>query len=145
MFLLFDCIADAAAIRRPVGKFLLQLCTTTPCQLCGSTEILKTIEKELGIKPGESTPDMQFSLVEVECAGACVNAPVLAVNDDYYEDLTPESTVKLLDTLKKGIIPKRGPQSSRSTCEPIKNQTTLRPNHTVPDRVFGQICSRKVI
>ena len=70
--------------REPVGKYFLQLCTTTPCQLCGSTEIQKTIEKHLKIQTGETTKDKLFTLVEVECAGACVNAPVLAVNDDYY-------------------------------------------------------------
>ena len=68
----------------PVGKFFLQVCTTTPCQLCGSTGIVDAIKDELGIQVGETTKDNMFTLVEVECAGACVNAPVLAVNDDYY-------------------------------------------------------------
>ncbi|CAO3614462.1 unnamed protein product [Cunninghamella blakesleeana] len=105
--------------RNPVGKYFLQLCTTTPCQLggCGSTKILDTLTSELGIQPGETTKDGKFTLVEVECAGACVNAPVMAINDDYYEDLTPETTKKLLDNLKsdKAITP--GPQSGRHTCE----------------------------
>lgn len=74
--------------RSPVGKYFLQLCTTTPCQLCGSTEILETIKNHLKIKPGETTPDKLFTLVEVECAGACVNAPVLTINDDYYVSTT---------------------------------------------------------
>ena len=73
--------------RDPVGKYFLQVCTTTPCQLCGSMEILETIQNHLNIKPGETTPDKLFTLVEVECAGACVNAPVLAINDDYYVSL----------------------------------------------------------
>ncbi|KAI7899715.1 thioredoxin-like [2Fe-2S] ferredoxin-domain-containing protein [Cokeromyces recurvatus] len=105
--------------RQPVGKYFLQLCTTTPCQLggCGSTKILKTIKENLGIEVGETTKDGKFTLVEVECAGACVNAPVMAINDDYYEDLTPETTVKLLENLKadKPITP--GPQNGRHTCE----------------------------
>ncbi|KAI9359046.1 thioredoxin-like [2Fe-2S] ferredoxin-domain-containing protein [Pilaira anomala] len=105
--------------RQPVGKYFLQLCTTTPCQLggCGSTKILNTIKENLGIQVGETTKDGKFTLVEVECAGACVNAPVMAINDDYYEDLTPETTDKLLDNLKadKPITP--GPQSGRHTCE----------------------------
>ncbi|KAI9470696.1 MAG: thioredoxin-like [2Fe-2S] ferredoxin-domain-containing protein [Benjaminiella poitrasii] len=105
--------------RQPVGKYFLQLCTTTPCQLggCGSTKILKTIKENLGIEVGETTKDGKFTLVEVECAGACVNAPVMAINDDYYEDLTPETTEKLLENLKmdKPITP--GPQSGRHTCE----------------------------
>lgn len=72
--------------RQPVGKYFLQLCTTTPCQLggCGSTKILNTIKENLGIQVGETTKDGKFTLVEVECAGACVNAPVMAINDDYY-------------------------------------------------------------
>ncbi|ORY08418.1 hypothetical protein K493DRAFT_327627 [Basidiobolus meristosporus CBS 931.73] len=111
--------------RDPVGKYFLQLCTTTPCELCGSTEILNTIQKHLGIKVGETTKDGKFTLVEVECAGACVNAPVLAVNDDYYEDLTPETTIKVLDALKAGKVPKAGPQSSRQNCEPAPGLTSL--------------------
>jgi NADH dehydrogenase (ubiquinone) flavoprotein 2 len=67
-----------------VGKYFLQVCTTTPCQLCGSEKIVEAISNHLGIKVGETTKDNLFTLVEVECAGACVNAPVLAVNDDYY-------------------------------------------------------------
>ncbi|KAJ2462225.1 NADH:ubiquinone oxidoreductase 24, partial [Coemansia sp. RSA 2322] len=78
--------------RSPVGKYFLQVCTTTPCELCGASQIVKTIEKHLGIKVGETTSDKLFTLVEVECAGACVNAPVISVNDDYFEDLTPEAT-----------------------------------------------------
>jgi NADH dehydrogenase (ubiquinone) flavoprotein 2 len=62
----------------------LQVCTTSPCELCGASKIVKTIEEKLGIHVGETTKDGLFTLVEVECAGACVNAPVLAVNDDYY-------------------------------------------------------------
>ncbi|RHZ75802.1 hypothetical protein Glove_209g175 [Diversispora epigaea] len=111
--------------REPVGKYFLQLCTTTPCQLCGSTKILETIQNHLNIKVDETTPDGLFTLVEVECAGACVNAPVLAINDDYYEDLTPETTKEILDSLKSGKIPKPGPQSGRHTCEPPGGLTTL--------------------
>ncbi len=74
----------ALTCREPVGKYFLQVCTTTPCELRGASQIVKTIEKELGIHVGGTTPDKLFTLVEVECAGACVNAPVMAVNDDYY-------------------------------------------------------------
>ncbi|KAF9436087.1 hypothetical protein BGZ76_004871 [Entomortierella beljakovae] len=118
--------------REPVGKFFLQLCTTTPCQLCGSTDILKTLESNLGIKVGETTKDGKFTLVEVECAGACVNAPVLAVNDDYYEDLTPETTVKVIESLKAGKPLKAGPQSGRHTCEPKGGLTSLTSEPTGP-------------
>ncbi|KAI9104845.1 thioredoxin-like [2Fe-2S] ferredoxin-domain-containing protein [Phlyctochytrium arcticum] len=118
--------------RQPVGKYFLQLCTTTPCQLCGSDEILETISKKLNIKPGQTTPDKLFTLVEVECAGACVNAPVLAVNDEYFEDLTPETTNKILDALKKGDTPKPGPQSGRQNCEPAGKLTSLLGEPTGP-------------
>ncbi|KAJ3300197.1 ndufv2NADH dehydrogenase flavoprotein subunit 2 [Borealophlyctis nickersoniae] len=111
--------------RQPVGKYFLQLCTTTPCQLCGSDKILETIQQHLGIKVGETTKDKLFTLVEVECAGACVNAPVLAVNDDYFEDLTSDTTKKILDALKAGKAPKAGPQSGRMNCEPAGGFTTL--------------------
>nr|KAJ3422011.1 hypothetical protein HK105_001523 [Polyrhizophydium stewartii] len=94
-------------------------------QLCGSDAIVETVEKELGIKVGETTSDKRFTLVEVECAGACVNAPVMAVNDDYYEDLTPEATVKILASLKKDVLPKPGPISGRQNCEPHGGLTSL--------------------
>ncbi|KAG9240246.1 putative NADH-ubiquinone oxidoreductase 24 kDa subunit, mitochondrial [Calycina marina] len=89
--------------RNPVGKWHLQVCTTTPCQLggCGSDIIVKTIEKHLGITPGHTTADGLFTFVEVECLGACVNAPMVQINDDYYEDLTPETTIQLLTALKE--------------------------------------------
>eukprot|EP00842_Homolaphlyctis_polyrhiza_P004955 jgi/Hompol1/5460/HPOL_004447-RA len=73
-----------------------------------------------------------FTLVEVECAGACVNAPVLAVNDDYYEDLTPDATVKILDSLKFGVMPKPGPVSGRHSCEPQGGLTSLTTPPTGP-------------
>ena len=79
-----QCTTGTVANREPIGKYFLQVCTTTPCELCGSSEIVKAVENELGIKVGETTADNLFTLVEVECAGACVNAPVMAVNDDYY-------------------------------------------------------------
>ena len=72
---------------RPVGRWFLQACTTTPCWLRGSEEVVAACERKLGIGMGETTPDGLFTLVEVECLGACVNAPILQVNDDFYEDL----------------------------------------------------------
>merc|ERR1712169_149032 len=88
--------------RDPVGKWHIQACTTTPCQLggCGSDVIVKTISEHLGIKAGQTTKDGLFTFVEVECLGACVNAPMVQINDDFYEDLTPESTVALLTALQ---------------------------------------------
>ena len=67
-----------------VGKFFIQLCGTTPCRLCGSEEIMQTVQKELGIKDGETTKDGMFSLLQVECLGACANAPMMQINDDYF-------------------------------------------------------------
>lgn len=88
--------------RDPVGKWHLQICTTTPCQLggCGSDKIVQAIQDHLGITPGHTTEDGLFTFVEVECLGACVNAPMVQINDDFYEDLTPESTVALLKALQ---------------------------------------------
>lgn len=71
--------------RDPVGKYLVQMCTTTPCELCGASKVLQALKEEIGVnKVGETSKDELFTLVEVECAGACVNAPVMAINDDYY-------------------------------------------------------------
>ncbi|KAM3505028.1 hypothetical protein MY11210_008128 [Beauveria gryllotalpidicola] len=117
--------------RTPVGKFFVQACTTTPCQLggCGSDVIVKAIKEHLGIKQGETTADGLFTFIEVECLGACVNAPMIQINDDYYEDLTPETVVKLLKDLKAGAAtgkrPAAGPLSSRQTCENSAGQTSL--------------------
>ena len=88
--------------RSPVGRFHVQACTTTPCQLggAGSDVIMKAIEGHLGIHPGQTTEDGLFTFSEVECLGACVNAPMIQINDDYYEDLTPESVVTLLKALQ---------------------------------------------
>ncbi|KAH9825455.1 putative NADH dehydrogenase flavoprotein 2, mitochondrial precursor [Teratosphaeria destructans] len=87
--------------RNPVGRFHVQCCTTTPCQLRGSDGIMKAIEEHLGIHHGETTPDKMFTFTEVECLGACANAPMVQINDDYYEDLTPETTKSLLTALKE--------------------------------------------
>ncbi|KAL9013263.1 MAG: hypothetical protein Q9173_002022 [Seirophora scorigena] len=88
--------------RDPVGRFHVQACTTTPCQLggCGSDKIMEAIESHLGVGPGSTTSDGLFTFSEVECLGACVNAPMVQINDDYYEDLTPESMVTLLKALQ---------------------------------------------
>ena len=93
---------------RPVGRYLLQVCTTTPCWLRGSDEIVAACQQKLGIGIGETTPDGHFTLVEVECLGACVNAPVIQVNDDFYEDLDGPATEKLLDALARGETPPPG-------------------------------------
>ena len=109
----------------PVGRHHVQVCTTTPCWLRGSDGVVDACEKRLGIKLGETTADRQFTLAEVECLGACVNAPMMQVGDDYYEDLTPETTVKVLDALARGEKPTPGNQSKRLTSSPEGGFTTL--------------------
>ncbi|KAI7153439.1 hypothetical protein KC349_g8365 [Hortaea werneckii] len=86
--------------RNPVGRFHVQCCTTTPCMLKGSDGIMKAIEEHLKIHHGETTPDNMFTFTEVECLGACANAPMVQINDDYFEDLTPEGIKSLLTALK---------------------------------------------
>ncbi|KYR00465.1 NADH dehydrogenase [Tieghemostelium lacteum] len=111
--------------RNKVGQHLVQVCTTTPCMIRGSTAIVDACRKHLGIGVGESTKDGKFTLMEVECQGACVNAPMMCVNDDFYEDLTPESTVKLLEQLANNQKTKIGPQTSRKAAEGPNGKTSL--------------------
>jgi NADH-quinone oxidoreductase E subunit len=110
---------------RPVGRYLLQACTTTPCWLRGSEQVVSTCETKLGISVGGTTPDGLFTLVEVECLGACVNAPVLQVNDDFYEDLDGPATEVLLDALGAGNVPPPGSAIGRHGSEPIGGRRTL--------------------
>ncbi|NBV54906.1 MAG: NADH-quinone oxidoreductase subunit NuoE [Alphaproteobacteria bacterium] len=99
--------------KKPVGKNFIQVCTTTPCWLRGSDGIKGACKKKLGIEPGQTTPDGQFSMIEVECLGACVNAPMVQINDDYFEDLTPELMEQMIDDLKAGKKPTVGSQQGR--------------------------------
>ncbi len=110
----------------PVGDHLVQVCTTTPCWLRGSADIVSACERHLKIKIGETTPDGKVTLREVECLGACVNAPMMQVGDDYYEDLDGASTVKILQELQAGRKPKPGPQTARQTSAPAPGPTTLK-------------------
>lgn len=87
---------------KPVGKYLLQFCKTTPCMLRGIDQIIKDCEKKLGIKINETTIDGLFTIKEVECLGACVNAPIVQINDDYLEDLTSEKFLSIIEDLKDG-------------------------------------------
>lgn len=110
---------------KPVGRYHLQICTNLPCMLRGSQEIVETCEKELGIGLGETTADGLFTLSEVECLGACVNAPVIWIGDDYYEDLGVESAKAIIQALKSGQTPKPGPQNGRTNSAPLGGPTTL--------------------
>ncbi len=111
---------------KPMGKHHVQVCGTTPCWLRGSDDIIRACKSKLGIGMGETTADGKFTLSEVECAGACVNAPVVAIDDDYYEDLTAESITQILDDLSNGKDVKPGPQVKRQTSAPVGGATTLK-------------------
>jgi NADH-quinone oxidoreductase subunit E len=108
----------------PVGRFHVQLCGTTPCMLCGAEGIKDVCHSRIG-ETGHVTADGVFSWVEVECLGACCNAPMVQINDDYYEDLTPENFGKLLDDLKAGRPVKTGSQTGRVSSEPVGELTAL--------------------
>jgi NADH-quinone oxidoreductase subunit E len=108
----------------PVGRFHVQLCGTTPCMLRGSEDLKKVCRRMIG---GENhvTADGAFSWIEVECLGACVNAPMVQINADYYEDLTPEILTHIINDLLAGRMPKPGPQIDRINSAPIGGPTTL--------------------
>lgn len=114
---------------KPIGKYHLQVCTTTPCWLRGSDDIVSACKKVSGIAAfGQTSADGLFTMTEVECLGACVNAPILQINDDYYEDLDAERTEALLGKLKAGeVLPPAGSTIGRQQSAPVKNQTTLLP------------------
>lgn len=109
----------------PVGKYLVQLCTTTPCWLCGSADIVKACEEKAGCHVGESSDDGLFTLMEVECLGACVNAPMVQINDDYYEDLTPERMGEIMDALRDGKEVPAGSQTGRKCSMAASGPTSL--------------------
>jgi NADH-quinone oxidoreductase subunit E len=111
----------------PVGRFHIQLCGTTPCMLRGAEDLKAVMAERIGPK-GSVTPDKLFSWIEVECLGACCNAPMVQIStstdDHYYEDLTPELLAKLLDDLSAGRA-KPGPQIDRQTSAPVGGEKTL--------------------
>jgi len=109
----------------PVGRYHVQVCGTTPCMLRGSDDVLDACYKK-GLRKGATTVDGLFTLTEVECLGACANAPMAQINDDNYEDLTFDSTIAILDALAKGKTPRPGPQIERQTSAPATGPTTLK-------------------
>ena len=111
---------------QPVGRHHIQLCRTTPCWLRGADDLSKMCQRKLGIGLKERTSDGMFSLMEVECLGACVNAPMVQINDDFYEDLDPAKFEALLDRLAKGEKPAVGTQSGRQFSAPVGGPTTLK-------------------
>ena len=109
----------------PVGKYFIQLCRTTPCWLRGSESLKETAEDITGCKLGETSSDGLFTLIEVECLGACCNAPMVQINNDYYEDLDKEQALKIIDQILNGENPKPGSYRGRLNSEPENNRKTL--------------------
>jgi NADH-quinone oxidoreductase subunit E len=109
----------------PVGQHLIQVCGTTPCWLCGSDKIIEACETHLKIGMGETTKDGKFTLMEVECLGACVNAPMVQINDDYFEDLTADTMKEVLDLLAEDMKPTIGSQRGRRGSMAVGGPTSL--------------------
>ena len=109
----------------PVGKYFIQVCTTTPCMIRGAYKLVEACKEKISKKENELSEDKSCSWVEVECLGACVNAPMMQINDDYYEDLNKENTLKILDKILRGKTPKPGSYRGRVNNEPENNRKTL--------------------
>ncbi|MEK9671643.1 MAG: NADH-quinone oxidoreductase subunit NuoE [Rhodospirillaceae bacterium] len=109
----------------PVGEHFVQVCTNLPCWLRGSDQIMEACKKVTGCSNGQTSEDGKFTVLEVECLGACVNAPMMQIGDDYYEDLNSASAEAVLRALQNGEKPKVGSQSGRHTCEPAGGLTSL--------------------
>ena len=105
----------------PVGKNYIQICRTTPCWLRGSNKLLDVAKELTGCKLGETSEDKEFTIVEVECLGACCNAPMIQINDDYYEDLNEDNFRELLNNLKNKKNTKKGSQIGRQASNPKRN------------------------
>lgn len=122
----------------PVGTFLVQVCTTTPCWLRGSDAVVDACKKHIHPHPQTVSDDGKFSWMEVECLGACVNAPMLQIGSDFYEDLDGPITEKLIADLRVGTQVKPGPQNSRFSSEPEGGAKTLKDPSLFDGSVIGQ-------
>ena len=109
----------------PVGKYFVQVCTTTPCMIRGANKLVEACKEKISENESELSKDKTCSWMEVECLGACVNAPMMQINDNYYEDLDKEKTLKILELLLKGETPKPGSYRGRINNEPENNRKTL--------------------
>jgi NADH-quinone oxidoreductase subunit E len=109
----------------PVGDFFIQVCTTTPCMIRGAYKLVEACKEKISMNENELPKDKNCSWVEVECLGACVNAPMMQINYDYYEDLDKQKTLKILDQILKGENPKPGSYRGRLNSEPENNRKTL--------------------
>ena len=109
----------------PVGKNFVQVCTTTPCMIRGAGKIVEACKEKISKNENELSSDKSCSWVEVECLGACINAPMMQINDDYFEDLNKEKALKILDQILSGEKPKPGSYRGRLNSEPENNRKTL--------------------
>ena len=109
----------------PVGKYFFQICTTTPCMLRGAYDLVKVCKNKISEKENVLSDDGKISWMEVECLGACVNAPMMQVNEDYYEDLNDKKLEEIIETIYQDKIPKPGSYSGRINAEPFNNRKTL--------------------
>ena len=115
----------------PVGEYFIQVCTTTPCMIRGAYKIVETCKNKISKEQNKLSKDGKCSWVEVECLGACINAPMMQINDDYYEDLDQEKTNKIIDNIFKGQSIKPGSYRGRKNSEPENNRKTLMDNNNV--------------
>ena len=109
----------------PVGKYFVQVCTTTPCMIRGANKLVEACKEKISEHESVLSNDKSCSWMEVECLGACVNAPMMQINDDYYEDLDKEKTLKIIDQILKGEKPEPGSYRGRKNSEPENNRKTL--------------------
>jgi len=109
----------------PVGKYFFQICTTTPCMIRGAYDIVNVCKEKISEKENHLSKDKTCSWVEVECLGACINAPMMQINDDYYEDLNKEKTKKIINQIQNGEKPIPGSYRGRKNSEPENNRKTL--------------------
>ena len=109
----------------PVGDFFVQVCTTTPCMIRGANKLVEACKEKISDNESELSQNKKCSWIEVECLGACVNAPMMQINDEYYEDLDKEKTLKILDKILKGETPEPGSYRGRMNNEPENNRKTL--------------------
>ena len=110
---------------KPVGKYFYQICTTTPCMLRGSNKLVEACKEKISENQNEISNDGNCSWVEVECLGACVNAPMAQINDDYFEDLNKQKLIEIIEQTKKNIKPRAGSYKGRLNSAPDNNRTTL--------------------
>ena len=109
----------------PVGNYFIQVCTTTPCMIRGAYKLVEACQEKISKNEKELSKDKSCSWMEVECLGACVNAPMMQINDDYFEDLDKEKTLKIIDQILNGEKPKPGSYRGRTNSEPENNRKTL--------------------